>query len=255
MTTHILDTQIISYAIKGAMSERIQGALISSITATEFLLIQGKNHHSANYYAPLPSSLIINVEDALGVIPKREHPFTKNTTDSVILDFKQDHPPIILYSNLAISEIINKKLSNLLREAVRFLDKKQQKTIKARFAFLIEHDLQCVPVTRKIAPIGLDLLGNFTTQYNPKDNFRNTVNDVLIFASALVSSSILITKDNLLNRFAAEYYGAQTTIRGDILEINLQEKSRKEEINRRESKGYINRGWQFSLRNHRNANI
>ena len=251
MVMKILDTQIVSYAFKKTYKKDIQQAVISSITANEFLLTQGEYNYKARYYIPLLNKLAIDFENKNEMILKRDHPFIKSTTDQIILDFQQEHPSIILFNNLSVSEVINRKLFGLFRETISFLDKKQQKTLKKRFLFLIEHNVQCIPVTRKVIPMGLELLSKFIEKYNPKDDFRNTVNDTLILASALDAHAVLITQDNLLSRFAVNYLEGHSTAHGDFLEINFRNSSFKERRNNSESKGYINRGWQYSVRNHR----
>ncbi len=252
MTANILDTQVISYAFKKVNLEDVQNATIPSITANEFLLTQSKLYNKAQYYIPLPNKLAVNVEDEAIPLPRRDHAFRKEHTDYIVLDFQNEYPSIILFNNLSISEVINRKLRSLFRSSISFLDKKQQKIIQSRFSFLIEHDIKCLPVTRNIIPIGLELLSDFTIKHNPKEDFRNTVNDILIFTIALKSGMTLITKDNLLNRFAADYFEAHSKIKDNLLEVTFAQRITKEQRNNHESKGYINRGWHYKLRNYRN---
>lgn len=81
---------------------------------------------------------------------------------------------------------------------------------------------------------------------------RHTVNDILIFASALDKFTTLVTEDNLLNRFAANYFGAPLDTGNDLLEIDFQHKLITERQHNQESKGCINRRWQFAFKSHRN---
>jgi predicted nucleic acid-binding protein len=251
MKAGVFDTQVVSYAFKKMQNIEIQNALISSITANEFFLTHSQSNHKAHFYIPLPSKLIFDFEVQPNSFPRIEHPFNKHTTDQIILDFQQEHPPIILFNNFSISEVINRRLVGLFHETVSFLEKKQQKVLRKRFSFLIEQGVKCIPVTRKILPIGLDLLSDFTKKYNPKDNFRNTLNDVLILATALDAEATLITQDNLLNRFAVDYFGVEASVEAKLLKINFPPStSKKKQINRG-SKGYVNRGWSYQVRNQR----
>jgi len=75
------------------------------------------------------------------------------------------------------------------------------------------------------------------------------VNDVLILASAIEYQKPFLTKDNLLSRFAAETYHVQAIQQEGNILVDF---SKIEPIERRkslESKGYINRGWSFAIRN------
>ena len=58
-----------------------------------------------------------------------------------------------------------------------------------------------------MAAIGLNFLGQFLDRYQPKENKRNTLNDVLVLATAIQRSSQLLMEDNLLSRFGAEVVG------------------------------------------------
>lgn len=125
----LLDTQIISYAFKGVYDGKIDQQHISSVTAKEFLLIQGSHRTAANYYVPLPRNIKNYSPAEDRALPRMDYPFSKGLTDQIILDFGQDYPSIIEFSNQAIAEVINLKAKNIFREAIRFLDKDKRKKV------------------------------------------------------------------------------------------------------------------------------
>lgn len=247
----ILDTQIISYAIKGTYDGQVAHQSIASITANEFLLVQGAEQTKANYYVPLPQIIGFPTDHKID-FPRRDHPFTKHRTDQIILEFGQDYPAIIEFGNLAITETINSKAKGLFNESIRFLDKEKRKLIFARFNFLLSQNINCLPLSRNTVVLGLDLFCEFLSRYNTKENFRNTVNDVFILATAVNASATLVTKDSLLNRFASDYYNGLLKEKSGFLSIDFGKEKNLVRRRNRESKGYINKGWRIRVRNYRN---
>lgn len=243
----ILDTQIISYALKKRSDLPINEKAITSITANEFLLIQGTNPAQANYYVPIPSRTHFPVtDDGVGLISlklNRDHPFPKNSTDQIILDFGNEYPTIIEYGNLAISILINKQIVNLFNEAIKFCVKQQRKIIRKRFNFLLEKKITCIPLTKNAVDIAMKLFSEFVKKYSLKKDFRNSLNDILILASAIDSSATLITEDSLLNKFAASQYSGKYKKQLNVVTINFENATNSSSRKSLESKGYINRGW------------
>jgi hypothetical protein len=54
----LFDTQIVSYAFKGARELAVEGAGITSVTAQEFLLMQTRSLTHSAYYIPRPNAFI-----------------------------------------------------------------------------------------------------------------------------------------------------------------------------------------------------
>lgn len=253
-TTELLDTQIISYALKGLPDLSVTGKAISAITANEFLLVQSINPAQANYYVPLLSKIHFP-ESTDGIGPtsarlNRDHPFRKMITDQVRLEFGNEFPTIIEYGNLAIAMLINKRISALFDEAIKFLDKAQKKTIRRRFRFLLENEITCFPLSKNAISIGMELLQAFSTKHKLKANFRNSLNDILVFATAIDASAKLVTADALFSEFAAKHFEAHSSRQEDIITVDFREILRPASTRSTESKGYINKGWQVSFRNY-----
>jgi predicted nucleic acid-binding protein len=250
----ITDTQILSYYFKGAMALPNEQIHISSITAAEFLLVQSKTHNKANYYPILPVWLnhrgAPSGADSQGtsirsMFDSRRHAaLGKRRTDQLILDFGPSIPTYVEFGGIAITQLINNHHDQLYLASISHLDKLTQKKLIARFRFLLELGVSCVAVTPPIATVGLNLLAQFMDRYQPKDNKRNTVNDVLVLATAIKNETHLLTNDNLLTRFAAEVMTALAFAEGEYLRVDF---SFPEVADRRkplESMGFVNRGWQ-----------
>lgn len=250
---NILDTQVISYAFKGLYAEQIAQQGISSVTAKEFLLVQGTERTKANYYIPMPKPLTGLSNNTFALISKRDHPFRKNSTDQIILDFGNDHPPLIEFGHLAVAEAINLKDKRVFSASIQFLEKEQRKVIMDRFMFILGLDITCLPLNKSMVNLGLNLLHEFLLHYNAKDNFKNTINDIFILATAIDSSNSLITNDSLLNRFTSNHYKTPLVKHGTNVLIDFSQHRQSENIKSRESKGYVNKGWRVNVRNYRGA--
>lgn len=130
---------------------------------------------------------------------------------------------------------------------MRHSTKKSQKKLKPRFAFICNNVEECVPITVPTAEIGIELLWRFVQNNNLKNSFRNSVNDMMILASAISSKDDLITEDNLLARFAARERGATVHDAGSgRIKINFGAPMPVTNRINRESKGYINRSWRIA---------
>lgn len=252
-TIELLDTQIIPYALKCRPEWSVTGKAICSITANEFLLVQSTNPAQANYYVPLLSKVhFLPSTDGIGPVSaklNRDHPFRKTVTDQVLLEFGNEFPTIVEYGNLAIAMLINKRISGLFNEATKFLEKAQQKIIRKRFAFLLENEIACIPLSKSAVAAGMELLQEFRAKHNLKANFRNSMNDILVFATAIDASAKLVTQDALLGEFAGKYYRAPFSRQEEICTVDFSAKARTVPVKSAESKGYINKGWQVSFRN------
>jgi len=97
-------------------------------------------------------------------------------------------------------------------------------------------------VGRSSAQAGLQLFRGFSESYTLKQNFRNSLNDILTLAVAQVSGSLLYTDDELLATFAANYAGVPANQEDESLVIDFTQSTGKNRVNRG-SKGYVNKGW------------
>jgi hypothetical protein len=251
----LLDTQLISYAFKGRRDISVTGRSISAITANEFLLVQSAKYAQANYYVPLLSRLNIpgsvqgdELSDwQLDVV----HPFDKRATDRVTLEFGNEFPTVVEYGNLAIAVLINKRTPSPFYAATEFLEKTRRRTICQRFDFLLQNEMNCLPLSRNAAFIGIDLLQEFRVRHNLKANFRNSLNDILALATAIDVSATLLTADILLGEFAAKHLAVDHRTQGDVIAVDFGQGLHSSSRKSTESKGYINTGWRVSFSNYR----
>jgi hypothetical protein len=247
----ITDTQILSYYFKGKIAAPSDGIRISSVTASEFLLIQDDPGNKANYYPIHPAWLRhpgVNPMDGLKNVwdSKKHAAMEKHRTDKMLVDFGGQFEPYVEFGSLAITEIINNRLFKLFYSGITHLEKKTQKTLKKRMEFVLDSGVQCIALNEKIACIGVNLFSKFISQYSPKANIRNTVNDLLILSSAVHVSAKLLSGDKLLNRFYAEVLGAPFFQPiPETLEIDFRTPPKEKQRKILESKGYINKGWQI----------
>jgi predicted nucleic acid-binding protein len=240
---------VISYAAKGQFTESLNSKTISSIVANEFLLVQSESPAQANYYVPMPSPSLYRFLSSGGLSKLgRRHRLSKRFTDRTVMDFGADYPTVIEFGNIALAYAINRRERLLFSGAIRSLEKAKQKTIKRRFDFLLASGVNCIPLNRGIVTLAQELLAEYTRNHNLKREFRNSWNDLLILATAISQSARLITQDNELSRFAAEQHGALTQWDEHFAGVNFNARDRTTELEKAESKGYINKSWSVSFR-------
>lgn len=249
MNLQMLDTQIISYAYKGR-KEEVTGQSIASVTAKEFLLAQEDERNKVAYYLPVNIQFIMDINENSSLL-KLEHPFSKRHTDQIILELGADFPTMIQHGNLAITSIINSKARRLYSECVSFLEKEKRKLLLEKFDFLIDNNISCVPLNRTSAALGIQLFYDFITKFNTKQNIRNTVNDVLILATAVESSATLISQDSVLNRFTAKYFDvAIKDTNNQNICVGFSKPSDSSKDVHQENKGYVNSSWRIITKNY-----
>ena len=254
----IVDTQVLSYRFKGSEKE-VQGnsLAISSITASEFLEAQPKESKQPDYYIIHPARYpyFLHVEGSSFSIadhfgnPKWAKMGTRRT-DQMIIDFGHQFSAYREYGNEAISEIINENKLEFYKLSISHLPKEKQKYLLKRMNYILDSGYYCYALTKTVVDNALNLFSEFVSQHNCKGNIRNSVNDILILSTAIDREKKLLTRDNLLNRFAAEYYEVAVYKDNDEILIDFSEDIIKEKRSR-ESKEYINKGWSYAISQNR----
>lgn len=235
--------------MKGCWIEPIDGSNITSTVANEFLLVRAAKSNQVNYYIPHPS-IIKRHSSFLFLGGKPEHPFSKHLTDSMIMEFGQEHPALIEYGNLAMSEIINSGDIELFNAAILFQKKRRRKILIKKFNFLLHRQIQCVPVQRKDVEKAFNLLLEFKKRkHNFKKDFRNSWNDILILATSINRGGDLMTTDNELSRFADHVYAIHSKEKDGFLKLTFPEVQNVEQKESKDIKEYINSGWLVRFRN------
>lgn len=250
-----IDTQVVSYKFKNnkrLFDGDIRGRYISSIVALEFLGIMNKNENTAKMYPVRKRSLHPIMYSAM---KSKNHKIGRHTTDKSIIDFNGEFDSIIIYSNEAISEIINKKdIETLLLFARNSLEKEDYKRFRKRANFLISNDITVVPITQAIVNKMQHLYENIKLEYNVKNDYRNSFMDLLILATALEKKKTLITKDKELNKVIRKCCGYLdiSQYSDEILSISYREEDKKQQ-KENNNKGYVNNGWKFMTK--KNINV
>ena len=240
-----LDTQVVSYAMKGRWDRPLRGSVISSIVANELLLVQSENPTQARFYVPVLSA---RRTAGLAEFRRRDHPFGRRVSDSIVMDFGNEWPSIVEYNNLAIANVINQGLCDLWMAAINHLDKPTKRLLAARFRFLIENGVTCLPLRPDDVQGAFHLLREFTREHNIKRRFRNTWNDLLVLSSARNAHAHLVTEDSELSRFASELCSSVATLTaGDFVEIPFPQADPRPRRASRESRGYVNTGWRVQF--------
>lgn len=250
----IIDTQVLSYRFKGVEVDIPNTRLaIASITANEFLVAQAKESEQPDYYIIHPArypNLQYNASALDHFGNPKSAKLGARRTDRIIIDFGTQFSAYREFGSEAISEIINEKNLDVYKLSIAHLPKQRQKYLLSRLKYIFDNNYYCYSLTKAALGQALSLFSEFTSQHNCKGNIRNTINDLLILATAIDRGKKFLTNDNLLNRFAAEYYETPIHKREDELLIDFSEK-KAERRKSKESKGYINKGWSYAIRNSR----
>ncbi|WP_168187794.1 hypothetical protein [Vibrio diabolicus] len=250
----IYDTQIISYCYSGHWEKKkASGADISSVTASEFLLFHTRENSKADYYVISPlgrrhMQLQFEYHNRGNVTNSKWAKMGAKRTDSIVIDLNNDFESYRMFGNYAISEIINNKSMSAFQMSIAHLYKNKQKMLKKKMEFLLDNNVTCHSLNSSDCESAMALLSEFVKTIQVKDNIKNTVNDLLILATAMNKGVDLVTEDKVLSQFASEHYNAVIVDKSDSLIVSFPEKEETQKIIRSESKGYINRGWQVSMK-------
>lgn len=242
-----LDTQIISYAMKGKWSSSISGKAISSIVASELLLMHCPDPSKASWYLPNYSKERFD-EARLSQLRRRDHPFRKNVADSLIVDFGSDFGSIVEFNSFSIARVINEHFEDLFIAATRHFPKIKRKSLLNTYRYLVDNGIECVPLVPDDIEHGFELLEKFKESHNLKQRFRNSWNDLLVLSMARNRSADLITVDSELARFSARIDDARVED-CDKGGVTLHYPQLNDSVRRKptESKGYINQSWRVKV--------
>jgi hypothetical protein len=243
----ILDTQVVSYMMKGHLpGPDPEKEAITSTVAHEFLRMRDKVSGQPRFF--LPGRLTQGesaVVPALAATHPTNRPLFKRRADHISIDFNGEFPSVREYSHLGMALAINLRDARFFRAAIRHLAKPERKNLEANFEYLIGAGLRCIALDDRGVRVGLEQLARFTAEGgNAKKDFRNTLNDMLILGAALRHRCPIRTLDKELARIAAPHFHTRSA---DWALINLEPRidTSTHRNSPRESKGYINRGWHY----------
>lgn len=251
----LIDTQVLSTHFKSGEGLSSLGNSISSITANEFLWVYRTGARKPDYYIVHPARYS-RVDPMAHLRYLTDHFKNKRwamngacRTDQLTIDFKNQFPAYNEFGLEAIATIINERKLNIFNLSIAHLEKKKRRYLKKRIQFIVKSQYVCIAINKSIMSIAMNLFSSFLERYNCKADMRNSINDIMILATAVERQMLLISKDSLLNRFAAQKCNATIKEVRDVLEIDFESADSHREIYKAESKGYINKGWSYSIRN------
>lgn len=254
MIVLILDTQIISYCYSGHWeSEKATSAEISAITAAEFLLFHTRETGKVDYYVINPEKYGVKHPAGLmeGYFPHAGNlkwaKMGAQRTDSIIIDFSSDFQPYRIFGNYSITSIINERNIEMFKLSILHLSKDRQKKLKKKIEFLFDYNIRCHHLNERSCDIALGLFMKFQERITPKENIKNTINDLLILSTAIEKEMPILTMDKVLGEFAAKEHFGQVEAGPQTLKIDFSKQESISSNKSRESKGYINRGWSYSF--------
>lgn len=254
----IVDTQILSEAFKAARTPMPRHVQISSVSAKELLLAQSRGFRKPLYFVLHPASFPdAHRFAAVSCVRQPSSPkggaLCERLTDQLVIDFGSDFPPYREYGDQALSWLINEKHVAPYKASIAHLPKRIRKYLTRRYMFLLDCDYQCLPLNANIVETAMSLFDVFSRIYTCKRDVSNTIRDLLIFATAVEHQMVLRTEDGLLGRFVARMYNAEVDEAADQMAIDFTRPAAYERAKWRGSKGYVNRGWDYAIRNSRSA--
>ena len=237
-----IDTQILSYQFK--KGDPIANNTISTIAISEFLEIYDNGISRYRFYIP---PKIQDMTSERMYINSSKHILGRKTADKFIISCDSPKIDIIYRSNITLANLINYGSPDQFTLCIHHLDKNFKKKLRERFVYLLENNVRAIPVGLKAESIIIDMVRLYFRSHNSKENTRNSINDILIFSTAIASDAKLITNDNELKRFIA----SNLKLKIDNLENGLiaihSSYSVKIPNTRDDTKGYVNTGWRIKL--------
>lgn len=247
------DTQMISYAIKGWGVPHEASLMISSVTAQELLNMQRPD--SGVRYG-LPPSMITRRSAgnstrratgsglrALAADVRNQSAVSGALYRRILL---QDSMNVMLPGGVRVVESLHKGVSQVVNEGrhdvlavwLKGEEKSKGRAIRARFDWLVDEGVQCLPLTPAACSMAEDLFADFVRTRTPKDDRRNTLNDLLILGHAMTCNVSLITVDKVLGEFAADRLDADAqSVSDDRIRITPRASISSPRVRRKDRRG------------------
>lgn len=253
-----LDTQVISYAYKGHINFNAENTYLSSTAALEFLEVYNPVLKRLNYY-PVRITRLFSQKHLYDLFTEKEPGYGLSplagpyNCDWALINFGREYAPVKIYGNLAISTMINKKAFKLFSVLIRHIEKSKQRKLREKFTYILDNNITCDAIFEDDICLALELLERFTRKYSIKTNFLNSWNDLLVLSKAINKTARLYTQDNLLYSFASNHYSIKPQKVSGMLCFDFESLSKVKRSRLHESKGYINRGWDYKIRKGRGS--
>lgn len=230
--------------MKGIKDYSAANVTIPSTVAQEFLLFRDLDTGKPRYFLPVSMP-----HSQRNLLPSSRKPTFRGIADQIHLDFNNEYPSVIEYSHRGIAQAINNFDTEIFGLATQHLPVAEARKLMDRFVFLAAMQARCLALRSVHVEAACRLMKKFLSGGQKlKDDFRNSLNDMLILAFALDAVSgggTFETRDKLLAAFARPYFDTGTQ-HGDLIRF---EQNPKPLVRRKsqESKGYINTGWRYQF--------
>jgi len=238
-----VDTQVIIYADQIGDVGEIRGCHVCSVVLAEYLMMQTDDYASAAYFLPTRNRVILGRPIDWNRLQKeRPSYWARSHTASMRVTLRSVEPTVsILYWGMsALADIINDHDRARFQAAINRLTPRKHLRLLHKLDFVMQANMSCDALTEEDIQLALELMRRFTETNTPKENLRNTLNDMLVLASSINRGFVLRTDDTLLDGFARKQLNAQSTPHGDNL---MDLRTPKAGYIRRSAgtRGYVNR--------------
>lgn len=232
-----VDTQVIIRAYQKGDVGDIQDCRVCSVALAEYLMMQTDDYLFPAYYL-LPRDRSID-RDPLH--RERSLAWSQRHTDNIRIVLRDTALPvkIVYWGMSALADIVNCHDCARFQCAINPLKPRTRRRLLDKLHFVLLAEMSCDPLTEEDSNLGLELMRRFMRTNTPKEDVRNTANDMLILASAMNRGSVLRTDDTLLGGFAEnQLHACAVPHSGNIIDLNLPRTVRLRKS--AGTKGYVN---------------
>jgi hypothetical protein len=164
----------------------------------------------------------------------------KRSSGQIQFYFHNEYPTVFEYNSNGLATAVNDARFDAIGLAIEPLSRREKQRIRLIWSFLVENGVRCQPIGTSIAGHAMNLVAFVGARYTFKPNFRNSLNDLIVFATALQLGLEVATADKLLARIIAEYAGVSTVEGDDVVRLSF---AGAQEQEREPKQTYKNRGW------------
>jgi hypothetical protein len=237
----IFDTQLLSAAFRLNGGLDIRDAVTSSVSLGELFGMYYTEPRSRRTYQDvklfIPNFKSIMPEPLRGSWHPRVF---KRSSGRIEFYFRDEYPTVFEYNSLGLAAAVNNACFDAISLAIEPLSRREKQRIRSIWSFLVDNRVSCKPLGASIASQAMNLVSFAGARYTFKPNFRNSLNDLIVFATALQHCLEVTTADKLLARIVAEYAGVSTVETDDVVRLSFAGAQRPEPGPKQ---AYKNRGW------------
>ena len=124
----------------------------------------------------------------------------KRSSGRIEFYFRDEYPTVFEYNSLGLAAAVNNACFDAISLAIEPLSRREKQRIRSIWSFLVDNRVSCKPLGASIASQAMNLVSFAGARYAFKPNFRNSLNDLIVFATALQHCLEVTTADKLLAR-------------------------------------------------------